>query len=530
MSGVSFRQPETFNGPQFQEESVNPPRGEVYSQQLGEAQDGQGFSEEKDCCGCYLDVNKSKELLSDYLESASIHGIAQTKGPQYYSWRRPVWLLLILVMSIALSWTLYRQISSLYHYPIKTVTKITINDNLPFPAVTICNLNQYIRERLPDDPMIETVLYAQSQYASISRHLGFSHKLPDLDNLTDVSGEELRRIVLHAAPRLEDMMLQCHWGAKTYNCQDIFRPLHTGYGTCYVFNGPDIAPDNLARAVSIFSQLRVIMITLNHQSYFSKFIHAGIKVLVHQPDEMPFPLFSGWFVRPGVAASMVLTRHDSKCLPRPFQAYSNAFCEDSKAEGYKNRLKRYKTYSAENCLNDCLSEKLEETCGCRHYFASGNRSFCSAKQLLTCYLPNYYTINSNDAQGCGCLRECETTTYSADMSYANYATSFIKHQAVRDGITLFSDYLDENVIDLRVYFESLNVMEVVQEPEMNKWTVIGTLGGQLGLFLGASTLSFVELIEILLLLLVTYIRRAFYIATGRLTKVPATDSRSNPRT
>ncbi|KAK3770162.1 hypothetical protein RRG08_038674 [Elysia crispata] len=528
MSGVSFRQPGALNGCRVLEESVNPTREEVYSQQL--AQDGQSFSEEKDCCGCYLDVNKSKELLADYLESASIHGIAQTKGPQYYSWRRPVWLLLILVMSIALSWTLYRQISSLYHYPIKTVTKITINDNLPFPAVTICNLNQYIRERLPDDPMIEKVLYAQSEYAGISRHLGYSHKLPDLDNLTDVPGEELRRIALHAAPKLKDLMLLCKWGAKTYNCQDIFRPLHTGYGTCYVFNGPDIAPDNLARAVSAFSQLRVLMTTLNNQTYFSKLIHAGVKVLVHQPDEMPFPLFSGWFVRPGVAASMALTRHDSKCLPYPFQAYSNAFCEDSKAEGYKNRLKHYQLYTAENCLNDCLYEQLEETCGCRHYFAKGNRSICSAKQLLTCYMPKNDAINTNDAQHCGCLRECETITYTADLSYANFATGFIKNQAVKDRITVFNDYLDENVIDLRVYFASLNVMEVIQEPEMNKWTVIGTLGGQLGLFLGASTLSFVELIEILLLLLVTYIRRAFYTATGRKADAAVSGSKSDSST
>ena len=78
--------------------------------------------------------------------------------------------------------------------------------------------------------------------------------------------------------RLKDLMLLCKWGAKTYNCQDIFRPLHTGYGTCYVFNGPDIAPDNLARAVSAFSQLRVLMTTLNNQTYFSKLIHAGVKV------------------------------------------------------------------------------------------------------------------------------------------------------------------------------------------------------------------------------------------------------------
>ncbi|RUS89276.1 hypothetical protein EGW08_002950 [Elysia chlorotica] len=431
---------------------------------------------------------------------------------------------------VALTLTLYRQISSLYHYPIKTVTKITINNDLTFPAVTICNLNQFVRERLPDNPMVETVLYTLSQYGGISKHLGFFHKVPNLDNMTDVSGEELRRIVLHAAPRLDDMLLQCSWGAQNVNCQDIFRTLHTGYGQCYVFNGPEIEPENLAKSMSGFSQLRVLLSTGNNQSYFSKLIHAGVKVLLHQPDEMPFPLYQGWYVRPGVAASMAVTRYDRKCLPYPYKAYSNSYCEDSKAKGYKNRLKRYPIYSADNCLNECMFEKLEQVCGCRHFFSGGDRPYCSAKELLMCYIPSYSTLNMHDAEGCGCLRECEDVSYSADLSYATFATSFIQRQAVLDGITLFDEYLDENVIDLRVYFESMNVMEVQQEPELSKWSIIGTVGGQLGLFLGASTLSFVELIEILLLLLVASIRRAMCVASARHANVSFRVAKSNPRT
>ena len=50
-------------------------------------------------------------------------------------------------------------------------------------------------------------------------------------------------------------------------------------------------------------------------------------------------------------------------------------------------------------------------------------------------------VDVNDAEKCDCPRECDTTTYEADMSYANYATQFISEQAVKDGVIMFNNTL-----------------------------------------------------------------------------------------
>ncbi|GFN94206.1 acid-sensing ion channel 5, partial [Plakobranchus ocellatus] len=92
-------------------------------------------------------------MLEYYLQSATIHGISQTRGPQHYFLRRPIWFILLAVMTISLVWAVYGQINNLYEYPIKTVTQVTLNTVLPFPAVTICNLNQFMRDRVPDIPI-----------------------------------------------------------------------------------------------------------------------------------------------------------------------------------------------------------------------------------------------------------------------------------------------------------------------------------------------------------------------------------------
>ena len=53
-----------------------------------------------------------------------------------------------------LALTLSNLVSELHERPIKTVNKITLYDELPFPAVTVCNLNQFVSDRIPNNPTV----------------------------------------------------------------------------------------------------------------------------------------------------------------------------------------------------------------------------------------------------------------------------------------------------------------------------------------------------------------------------------------
>ncbi|GFO14491.1 acid-sensing ion channel 1-like [Plakobranchus ocellatus] len=385
------------------------------------------------------DSQGEKDLLGDYIQSATIHGIAQAKGPHYYLLRRPLWLFLVLLMAVVLVWILVNQISMFYKHPVRTVTKVTLNNELTFPAVTLCNLNQHIKDRVPDNPLIQQVLFYQSEYAAISRGYYHHHNTSNLDNLTDVSGEELRRILRESAPRLDEFLLQCRWQMNFYKCEDLFKIMHTDFGTCYTFNSHGNAQDEPKKSATVWTALRVLVDTQNDKSYYSKSINAGVKIVVHQPEQMPFPIYYGWFLRPGISASIALTRNDNTGLPAPYKAYNNGYCEDTKAEGYKNRLKRYSVYSAENCINECLLDRIEAHCGCLSYMMHGNHTICSAKEMLKCEIPMAYAINNSALELCSCSRECHSVTYAADVSYADIASKFIEEQARQDGVTALHD-------------------------------------------------------------------------------------------
>ncbi|RUS89277.1 hypothetical protein EGW08_002951 [Elysia chlorotica] len=387
-------------------------------------------------CGCASrnsehEEQNSRGIVDHYVESSTIHGIVQASGPQHYTFRRPLWLVLVLIMAVCLGTTLFRQVSLYYEYPIRTVTKVEINTELAFSAVTICNLNQYIRGRVPDIPIVKLVLYYHSDYSHLAIKLNSFSNMPDLTNMTDVSGQELQRIAMHAAPRLNDFLKQCRWENRLYRCEHLFKPINTSYGTCFVFNGPQTKPEDRKHARGTWSSLRILADTQNNESYFSRLIHAGVKVVVHEPNHLPSPEDEGWFLRPGVSANLALSRTDSVNLPRPYKAYSNGYCEDTRAEGYVNKLKDYEFYSEVNCYYECVRDYLDRTCGCQLFFHSGNRSLCSAKKILTCLMLAMGKLALDDLRHCDCKKECETVAYDAQVSYADFASAFITEQAER---------------------------------------------------------------------------------------------------
>ncbi|GFO10679.1 acid-sensing ion channel 1-like [Plakobranchus ocellatus] len=403
MSGVTFQMSQYDSSRTYLQDTLYPLQREVSVQVDMPFSESNRLMQGKQQSQCDLnEEQQAKGMLEYYLQSATIHGISQTSGPQHYSLRRPIWLILLSVMTIGLIWAVCGQINNLYEYPIKTVTQVTLNTVLPFPAVTICNLNQFMRDRVPDIPIVVKVIQYQSEYFQlVARMKNQSDNMLDLANLTDVPGEELQRILFDAAP---------------------------SNGICYTFNGPDLKPEQRYKAVGPISLLRTQVILGNNRSYYARFSYAGIKVLVTHQDVIQHPQFGGWFIRPGVAASMALSRSDSKCLPKPFKAFTNDYCEDTKVDGYRNRLTLYTQIEVEDLLQ------------------------------------------------CSCPRECEYIDYSADISYANIVSQFVETQAVKDGILLLNNSLRENLIDLSIFYKSLNVVEIVQEPAMSLASIIDSRG------------------------------------------------------
>lgn len=106
-----------------------------------------------------------------------------------------------------------------------------------------------------------------------------------------------------------------------------------------------------------------------------------------------------------------------------------------------------------------------------------------------------------------CPKECtsiEFDIFSYFSLYPNdrYALDLQSKTPLLNGLSLID--LKESLILLNINYQTMTTTIVEETPAMTFETLLGSLGGQLGLFLGMSFLSFMEIFEIVFILLWEY--------------------------
>ena len=86
-----------------------------------------------------------------------------------------------------------------------------------------------------------------------------------------------------------------------------------------------------------------------------------------------------------------------------------------------------------------------------------------------------------------CPEECDSIQYEITHSFTKFLTQN----------EIFKNQQIENFVYFTVYYESLQYTVIDQIAQMNVFDLISNIGGNLGLFIGISFLSFAELIELL---------------------------------
>ena len=77
-----------------------------------------------------------------------------------------------------------------------------------------------------------------------------------------------------------------------------------------------------------------------------------------------------------------------KLLPPPYKAYGNSTCLDTESPSFKTPLVHFHNYSYTklSCVEECLANKLIQTCGCRIFFGAGTTISISLFSFNICLL------------------------------------------------------------------------------------------------------------------------------------------------
>uniref|UniRef100_A0A8C4NQB5 Acid-sensing ion channel 1 n=1 Tax=Dicentrarchus labrax TaxID=13489 RepID=A0A8C4NQB5_DICLA len=449
---------------------------------------GRGYGNDMDDYNDEEDDVGQVDDLAAFFDGCSLHGANHVfVEDKKFGIRQGLWAV---VFTMALSAFLFQVADRIMYY--LQYDRITLLDekvanNMTFPAVTICNYN-FVRK-------------SQMSYSDLifmGPLLGFEEGMapgfplapePDRQPGSRFTLDEFYNRTRH---RMEEMLLECNFRGLECGAEN-FREIFTRYGKCYTFNsGQDGRPLMVTMKGGMGNGLE-LMLDIQQDEYLPVWgetdetsFEAGIKVQIHTQDEPPFIDQLGFGVAPGFQTFVSCQEQRLTYLPPPWG--------DCKATPMDSDF--FSTYSITACRIDCETRYLVENCNCRMVHMPGDAPYCTPEQYKECADPALDFLVERDNDYCVCETPCNMTRYGKEMSFVKIPSkASAKYLAKKFNKT--EQYIADNILVLDIYFEALNYETIEQKKAYELAGLLGDIGGQMGLFIGASILTILELFDYL---------------------------------
>ena len=190
-------------------------------------------------------------------------------------------------------------------------------------------------------------------------------------------------------------------------------------------------------------------------------------------------------------------------------------CNDLSTNNYNSDLynqiiqSKYE-YTRQFCLVQCLQALSIQACNCSlASFASiTNESLCLSRSQLVCFRYIYFNtfLQNNYIQNI-CIPKCPLECNSTKITYSLSSSQIIPNayiNVIQQRPSLISDFInrsiqDENVmsksvVKLNIYYDTLSYTNSEESPQWDIVTLVASIGGNLGLFMGVCMFSLGELL------------------------------------
>nr|XP_006009097.1 PREDICTED: acid-sensing ion channel 5 [Latimeria chalumnae] len=387
-------------------------------------------------------VEERKKYDCEFATSTSFHGLHNAVGQQPRI-RKVVWMLVVLSSFCVFIWQVSSRFINYFSWPTTTTVVLQYVEDIEFPAVTFCNLNRYQTQAVTN---LTIVFYLWSIVSAFIRFTG-------IDGSINVSQEPLDFVLGNPNFSIKDFtrssgyllnnstLLKCDFYGEPCYPED-FEHVFTEYGNCYTFNHNDIV---VKRRVSVSGR--------------------GLSLLldIKQTVSQEYP----W----------------GECNP-------------------KIRLLYHDTYTAYGCLQECKSKQIQDKCGCIPPLLPGNGTECNLEQFYNCAYPTLFNVEKYGLCTAGihnstCPAPCEETSYPTTVSYSTFPSNKAL-QYLSFKLKKRSEYIRQNLVYIDVAYQDLNYKMTQQQKALTATELLADIGGQLGLFCGASVITIIEVLEYLI--------------------------------
>ncbi|XP_039750789.1 sodium channel protein Nach-like [Pararge aegeria] len=422
----------------------------------------------------YFILYQGKNKLGYFGDMTNLHGIRNVISTSHIGYLKRVFWLAILISCCYGAGSILQSALKLFSTGAASYSVETnyLHWDTPFPAVTICEsvpensqLSAYLKEKKKPSKLFQfykDVSYWNVRYCKVCK----------VCKLNVSCKQDFEHDVMEIRRDCPELLTDCWWGGKHYKCCDIFKPMATEYGECYVFNSAIVGNTSIR--------------TVNRKIGLPDLIFTAVKtvhVKIHAPEDMVAVTLENILPKSSEIAlvtnfeailKVVQTVNDATVLSLPPSLRGCLFKKERpELPGWP--FKEF-TYSA--CLLYCRVLAQTSFCNCTHHFLSHIFGSPACDILgLNCLDNNKERIVNYD---CNCPMACDETQYSAVHKFSNRVkqTPEMLKRGSRARIRL-------------AHLPSLRVRRLAIKDTLGLVVDIGGVGG---VFFGASLLSVIELV------------------------------------
>lgn len=461
----------------------------------------------KAICSCFKipepDSRPFKEKISDFCSTSTMHGLKIVGCHNTHIIRRVIWLFAVAASFFVIVAMLINLMIKVKHPGTQTdisINTLEIGDGLQFPAVTICSYNQYTIDYIKSEKGRGHWMYLSKLYPDVipltefENLTGLKFNMSSYtENITDVT-----EVIRQAAFNITHSMKACSWKGQLLQCSKLpgSSMVLTDFGVCHTLNSNNdssyvIKAPGARQGIMIFA-----FDSIDSYLFGENYGSMGFRLLVHDHFEYPSVKQFGISVPPSIDTTIALKKNVYK------------FRDGNGCQKSVPYLSGYRRYTENGCMAECMATCVYQKCSCKLFFQSGDYLICNSPESVDCARKSeeYCRTMKELINACNCPLECEHIEYQTRISVANYPTNTYKNLfTLLDPGTPVMD-LSNNAIKMTIYYEDLNVVTFTQSDSYTSDQVFGDIGGQMGLFLGASVLTIAEFCDFIIFSLVDKIR------------------------
>ncbi|XP_031639513.1 pickpocket protein 28-like [Contarinia nasturtii] len=397
--------------------------------------------------------------------------------------------------------------------------------SIPFPTITICPIMKALKSKLDISSKfnqnLEPIANLSDTELSQLDVLIQLYSVPTLElneKMDKFTDDSIYNLIEEMAPNLTYTMHECRWQQKKINCVEYFIPMVTGAGLCFAFNAlnsRDIYTDESASALintkarSNLSNWSIetgyngeyngseypnrvpksgrehgldIVLSMNTRDHdaFCEGGNHGFQIGLNAPSDMELIESSLNYIKPFTDTKIIIK-------PTLFATLDGLGNYEPKQRNCyfksERKLRFFKTYTQSNCNMECRANFTKQKCDCVKFsLPRDNDTEICGGASIDCYRTAW-----TESPNCNCLPSCKYTYYDLEMSSVKISDSEVK--------AMKSKMMGQEITRLSIYFDDQETMKI--EKRINRYSledILAFCGGVLGLFLGVSLLSIIEIV------------------------------------